>query len=207
MKKATVLIADDHAVVRMGLTSLINSMRRFDVIGEASNGEEAVARALKLAPDIVIMDLMMPKKDGASATAEILSRRPECKILILTTFGSFTGIAHALAFGAVGALLKNIENDDLLHALERIAAGEKGVISPEIRRLMKDDPPPPELSPRQQEALDLIVKGKTNAEIADFLHIREDSVKKIIITTFDKIGATNRAEAVAIALRKHLLKI
>lgn len=206
MKKTTILIADDHAIVRMGLKSLLNSTHRFAVVGEAENGDIAIKLARKLSPDIIVMDLMMPCMDGAAATVEIMRERQESKILMLTTFGSFNGIARALDAGAAGAILKNTANDELIDALDRIASGERQVLSPEIQRLLKDDPPTPELSHRQQEALDMIVTGKTNAEIAYALNIREDSVKKLITATFEKIGATNRANAVDIAHRKHLIR-
>ena len=206
MKKTKILIVDDHAIFRRGLASLLNTVREFSVIGEAEDGEKAISRIEELQPDIVIMDLMMPVMDGTSATVEILRKRPGTKILILTTFGSFNGLATALNAGAVGALLKNIDNDDLVTALQDVARG-KTVIAPEIRQILKDDPPTPELSKRQQEILDLLVKGRTNGEIAAQLSLQEDSVKKVVNATFEKIGARNRAEAVAIALRKHLLKI
>ena len=112
----------------------------------------------------------------------------------------------ALDAGAAGALLKNIDNDDLVRALQDVASG-KVVVSPEIQRILRDDPPTPELSRRQQEILDLLVKGRTNGEIAAQLSLQEDSVKKVVNAIFEKVGARNRAEAVAIALRKHLLKI
>ena len=206
MKKTTVLIADDHSIVRMGLTSLLNSTDRFNVIGEASDGESAIRRANELNPDVIIMDLMMPRKDGATATAEILKAHPDCRILVLTTFGSFNGIARALQAGAYGALLKNTDNDTLIAALEKVARAER-VIAPEITMMLKSDPPVPELSRRQKEFLELLVQGLTNAEIGIALNLQEDSVKKLANQTFEKIGASNRAQAVAIALRKHLLKI
>ena len=206
MKKTRILIADDHAIFRRGLASLLNTVRGFAIVGEAEDGEAAIARVGELSPDIVIMDLMMPVKDGATATVEILERHPRTKVLILTTFGSFNGVAHALRAGAAGALLKNIDNDELVRALERVNDGET-VISPEINQLLRSDPPTPDLSKRQQEILDLLVKGRTNGEIADILSLQEDSIKKVVNAIFEKIGARNRAEAVAIALRKHLLKI
>ena len=206
MKKTKLLIVDDHAIFRRGLASLLNTVREFSVIGEADDGKTAISRVDELNPDIVIMDLMMPVLDGASATVEILQRHPEMKILILTTFGSFNGLATALKSGAAGALLKNVDNDDLVRALQDIACG-KVVIAPEIRQILKDDPPTPELSKRQQEILDLLIKGRTNGEIAEQLALQEDSIKKVVNAIFEKIGARNRAEAVAIALRKHLLKI
>ena len=206
MKKIKILIVDDHAIFRRGLTSLLNTVREFCVVGEAEDGAMAIRRIDELKPDIVIMDLMMPVMDGTAATAEILQKHPQAKIVILTTFGSFNGLATALNAGAAGALLKNIDNDDLVTALQDIASG-KTVIAPEIRRILKDDPPTPELSKRQQEILGLLVKGLTNGEIAAQLALQEDSIKKVVNAIFEKIGARNRAEAVAIALRKHLLKI
>lgn len=206
MKKTKILIVDDHAIFRRGLSSLLNTVREFSVIGEAEDGEKAIERIDELRPDIVIMDLMMPIKDGTTAAVEILQKHPETKILLLTTFGSFNGLAKALKAGAAGALLKNVDNDDLVKALQDIMDG-KTIIAPEIRQIMKDDPPTPELSKRQQEILDLLVKGRTNGEIAGKLSIQEDSVKKVVYAIFEKIGARNRAEAVAIALRKQLLKI
>lgn len=206
MKKTKILIVDDHAIFRRGLASLLNTVREFCVVGEADDGMMAISRIGELNPDIVIMDLMMPVKDGAAATIEILQKHPQAKIVILTTFGSFNGLATALNAGAVGALLKNIDNDDLVTALQDVARG-KTVVAPEIRQILKDDPPTPELSKRQREILDLLVKGRTNGEIAAQLVLQEDSIKKIVNAIFEKIGARNRAEAVAIALRKHLLKI
>ena len=206
MKKTKILIVDDHAIFRRGLASLLNTVREFCVVGEAEDGNMAISRIDELNPDIVIMDLMMPVKDGAAATVEILQKHPQAKIVILTTFGSFNGLATALDAGAVGALLKNIDNDDLVTAIQDIASG-KPVIAPEIRRILKDDPPTPELSKRQQEILDLLIKGRTNCEIAAQLSLQEDSVKKVVNAIFEKLGARNRPEAVAIALRKHLLKI
>ena len=206
MKKIKILIVDDHAIFRRGLTSLLNTVREFCVVGEAEDGAMAIRRIDELKPDIVIMDLMMPVMDGTAATAEILQKHPQAKIVILTTFGSFNGLATALNAGAAGALLKNIDNDDLVTALQDIASG-KTVIAPEIRRILKDDPPTPELSKRQQEILGLLVKGLTNGEIAAQLALQEDSIKKVVNAIFEKIGVRNRAEAVAIAIRKHLLKI
>lgn len=205
MSKTRILIADDHAIVRMGLSTVLNTNPDFEVVGMAEDGEDAVRQAETLQPDLVLMDLMMPVKDGATATAEILERHPRTKVLILTTFGSFNGVAHALHAGASGALLKNIDNDELVRALERVNDGET-VISPEINQLLRSDPPTPDLSKRQQEILDLLVKGRTNGEIADILSLQEDSIKKVVNAIFEKIGARNRAEAVAIALRKNLLK-
>lgn len=206
MSQIRVLIADDHAIVRMGLTSLLSSQKDFLVVGEADDGESAVQKALNLSPDILIMDLMMPKMDGVTATKEIHKLRPSVKILILTSYGTSDGIAHALESGASGALMKSTEFAEFVSVLRRIAGGER-VIAPEIKRQFAEDPPVPSLTQRQTEILLSITRGLTNADIAKQFGIREDSVKEHINAIFSKLGASNRPEAVAIALRKHLLKI
>ena len=206
MSQIRVLIADDHAIVRMGLTSLLSSQKDFLVVGEADDGESAVQKALNLSPDILIMDLMMPKMDGVTATKEIHKLRPSVKILILTSYGTSDGIAHALESGASGALMKSTDFAEFVSVLRRIAGGER-VIAPEIKRQFAEDPPVPSLTQRQTEILLSITRGLTNADIAKQFGIREDSVKEHINAIFSKLGASNRSEAVAIALRKHLLKI
>ena len=148
----------------------------------------------------------MPKKDGATATAEIHAALPEAKILILTTFGTSDGIANALNSGASGALMKNSPNSQLVKALRAVAAGERA-ISDEVERLMEEDPPAKALTPRQMEILEGMTRGLTNQDIARELGIREDRVKGHVNTIFAKLGAANRTEAVAIALRKHLLRL
>ena len=202
----TILIADDHAIVRMGLASLLGTQDGLEVIGDAEDGEAAVAKALKLKPDVVIMDLMMPKKDGETATAEIHAALPDTKIVILTTFGTSDGIANALNAGATGALMKSAPNSQLVETIRAVARGERA-ISEDVERLMEEDPPAQALTPRQMEILDGLTRGLTNQDIAKELGIREDRVKVHVNTIFTKLGAANRTEAVAIALRKHLLKI
>ncbi len=206
MKPTTrILIADDHAVVRMGLASLLGTQDGLEVVGDAEDGEAAVAKALELKPDVIIMDLMMPKKDGATATAEIHAALPETKILILTTFGTSDGIANALNSGATGALMKNAPNSQLVEAIRTVANGGRAV-SEEVERLMEEDPPVKALTPRQMEILEGLTRGLTNQDIAKELGIREDRVKDHVNAIFSRLGAANRTEAVAIAMRKYLLK-
>ena len=203
--KIKVLIADDHAIVRMGLASLLGTKKDIEVVGEAEDGEETVRKALKLTPNVIIMDLMMPKKDGVAATAEIHRHLPETRIMILTSYGTSDGIAHALAAGASGALMKSTEFSEFVSAIRALAAGGR-VVTPEIERQLAEDPPVPDLTPRQSEILHSITRGLTNADIARQLGIREDSVKEHINAIFVKLGASNRSEAITIALRKHLVK-
>ena len=194
--KIRVLIADDHAIVRMELASLLGTKKDIEVVGEAEDGEEAVRKAFKL----------MPKKDGVVATAEIHRRLPTARIMVLTSYGTSDGIAHALAAGASGALMKSTEFSEFLSAIRALAAGGR-VIAPEIERQLAEDPPVPDLTPRQSEILHSITRGLTNADIAKLLGIREDSVKEHVNAIFAKLGAANRSEAITIALRKHLLQI
>ena len=206
MKKIKVLIADDHAIVRMGLAALISAESDIEVVGEAKNGIEAVRESLRLAPDVVIMDIMMPKKDGIAATQELHEKLPTAKVLILTSVSASDGITRALAAGAAGAILKNAENQSVIDAIREIVTG-KQVIAKEVRRLIRKDPPAPQLSPRQQEILTSLTRGLTNDDIAKQLGISVPSVKTHLVALFAKLGVANRSEAVAIALRKHLLKI
>ena len=206
MNKIKVLIADDHAVVRMGLRAYLSAEDDIEVVGEARNGNEAVANAIQTAPDVVVMDLVMPKKDGIAATSEIRERLPSAKILILTSFSTSDGIAHAIEAGASGVLLKSVENDAVVNAIRAVYAGKK-VIPSNIKKLLAEDPPISDLSPRQLEILSSITRGLSNDDIANQLGIGKASIKTHILALFQKLGAANRAEAVAIALRKHLLKI
>lgn len=206
MSKIRVLIADDHTIVRIGLATLLNAEKDIEVVGEAKNGEIAVNEALRLSPDVIVMDLLMPKKDGAAATAELHEKLPSTKIIILTTFGASDGIAHALESGATGALMKTADDGMLVATIRAVACG-KTVVSADIKRLLEKDPPIPKLTPRQVEVLQSMTRGLTNREIAKQLGIRQDRVNEHVAAILTKIGAANRTEAVAIAMRKHLLKI
>lgn len=205
-RKIRVIIADDHKMVRAGIAALLGTEPDICVVGQAENGREAVAQAIELKPDVVIMDLLMPIMDGVEATEELHRRMPNIGILILTTYGSSDGIAHALSTGATGALMKSADNADLTIAVRKVAAGERSV-SKDILHQLETDPPVPELTPRQKDILDSMALGLSNPDIAKKLGIRRDGVKQHINAILNKIGAANRTEAVAIALRKHLLKI
>ena len=206
MKPIRVLLVDDHAILRMGLASLLSTRKGIDVVGEAGNGEEGLRLALKLKPDVVLMDLMMPVMDGVEATRRLAAELPETKVVILTTFGTADGISHALAAGACGALMKDIKLPELVEALQTVAGGGR-VLAPEIEQMMKDNPPVPELSARQEEILRSVVRGLTNAEIARQLGISVPMVRDHLNAVFAKVGATNRTEAAVLALRRHLLKM
>ena len=203
--KIRILIADDHTIVRTGLTALLGTVPGMEVVGEARNGEEAVRQTAKLKPDVVVMDLMMPKKDGAAATAEIVASLPGTRVIILTSFGASDAIARALDAGATGAMMKDSPNSSLIAAIRAVASG-KSAIAPEVRRIIASDPPAQVLTPRQAEVLLSMTRGLTNHVIAMELSISEDRVEQHIRALLEKLGAANRTEAVAIAFRKHLLK-
>ena len=203
--KVRVLIADDHSVVRMGLASLLGTAKNVEVVGEAINGDEAVRKALKLRPDVVVLDLVMPRKAGVAATEEILVAAPETKVLILTTFGTSDDITRALKSGATGAIMKSATNRELLAAVQSVAQGRR-FVSAEIEGILANDPPIPELSQRQREILESIARGLTNKEIAAALDISLESVKSHVKVILEKLEASSRTEAATIAQRKNLLR-
>lgn len=206
MKNIRVLIADDHAIVRHGLCALLGTERGIEVVGEAKDGNEAVARTKQLAPDVVIMDIVMPRKDGVEATEEIRAAVPSAKIVVLTSFGTSDKISRAIEAGATGALMKTAEDRELLSAIRTVASGGR-VISPAVRKLISTDPPAPELTPRQLEILQAMARGLTNKDIAKMFGIRTDGVNEHVLAILAKLGAANRTEAVATAIRKQLIRL
>ena len=206
MDKIKVMLVDDHAVLRMGLAALLGTRKEIEVVGEADDGQEALAKYPKLKPDVVIMDLMMPEMDGTETTRRLLADHSDAKVLILTTYGSADALGHALEAGALGAILKTAKLSELVASVTAVAAGKRSV-APEIAQILSEDPPVQELSRRQSEILESIARGLSNEEISTMLGISVPVVKEHVKLLFEKIGASNRAEAVAIAMRKHLLKV
>ena len=206
MDNIRVLIADDHAIVRTGLAALLDTEPGIEVVGEAADGAAAVKTALKLRPDVVIMDLMMPVMDGVEATGQIHAKLPETKVLLLTTSTVSGDLSKAIANGATGAITKSMDNDSLVRTIREVAAG-RSAIAKEIAKIISKDPPVPELTDRQYEILKYVVKGLSNGEIARQFDIAEITVKNHLTAIFNKLGVSNRSEAVAIALRKQLLKM
>ena len=206
MKKIRIVIADDHKRMRMGLVSLFSVQRDMTVVGEADDGESAVELVQTLKPDIVIMDLMMPKLNGADATAAMLADNPGIGVVILSSFSNSFDMARAISNGARGAQAKEAPTDALVDAVRVVAAGGTA-ISPEIDQLIKEDPPPTTLTEKQADILKSAARGLSNKDIAKQFGISPVSVKKHMSAIFLKLGAATRAEASAIALRKHLLKM
>ena len=192
-----IIIADDHLIVRMGMTSVISFEKDMSIVGEAETGLDAVRKARQLKPDVIIMDLMMPEMNGASATAAILRELPQTKIIILTSFTGAPEVRQAVDAGAVAVLDKDSSQDVIISAIRDVVAGK----SPSIQ-LQEPDPKPPEakITPRQAEVLKLVAKGFTNKEIARLLNIGPESVKEHIANILIRLDASSRSEAVAIAM-------
>ena len=205
MKKTSVLLVDDHSVVRMGLAAIINIEKDLKVCGEAESGAEAMKLAREMRPDVVVMDFMMPGMDGAEATAAVLRASPESKVLVLTTYGTSVDIARTLKCSATGAVTKNLSNDELADAIRATARGER-MLSAEIEASLSEAESDNGLTARQREVLDSITRGLSNDDIAGMLGISKVRVKQHLAALYQKLGAANRAEAVAIALRRQLLK-
>lgn len=202
--KIRILIADDHLIVRMGLSLLISRQKDMTLVGEAENGEAAVRLAAETRPDVIIMDIRMPILDGTMATRQILTARPETRILILTTFGASADVAAAIDAGACGAISKDNAQDALLEAIRRTAVG-KPVIDDDIRVTLDSYRTTPHLSDRQIEILDYASRGLGNAEIAKILGITGDGVKKHLKQIYTALNVSTRAEAASLALRLELI--
>lgn len=199
-----ILIADDHAVIRDGLSMILGLQDDFTVIGQAQDGLEAVELCRRSAPDVVIMDLMMPKLDGCAATQKITSENPDIRILLLTSYTESSKILHAIKGGASGAIGKNAPREELLSAIRSVAGG-KTVFSDEIKQLMAETKDIPVLSPRQKEVLESLSRGLTNDDIARQYNLSRAAIKFHLLELYRKLGVANRTEAVSIAMKRHLL--
>ncbi len=199
-----VLLADDHTVVRTGIAALLNYENDMTVVGEAANGHEAVEMAVKLHPDVVVMDLAMPVMDGASATAKITASLPNTHVLVLTSYGSSNDLMRAIDAGAIGAVLKTVSGDGLVSAI-RLVANDESAIDQTIRRMLNAEPAAITLTNRQREILTSVTRGLTNDDIAKQFNISTNAVKHHLSAIFAKIGVANRAEAAAYALERHLI--
>ncbi|MBB2743160.1 UNVERIFIED_ORG: DNA-binding NarL/FixJ family response regulator [Microbispora rosea subsp. rosea] len=201
------MIVDDHPVVREGLRGMLESDPGITVVGEAASGDEAVARARELTPDVILMDLRMPGGDGVSATTRILADRPESRVIVLTTYEADQDIVRAVEAGAAGYLLKDTSRADLLAAIVSAARGET-VLSPSVatRLVTRMRAPVTEtLSRRETEVLALVARGLTNAEIGKALFISETTVKTHLLRVFTKLGVSDRTAAATTALARGLL--
>ncbi len=199
-----VLIVDDHAVVRQGLNMFLSRDPELEIIGEANNGQEAVARVAELAPDVVLMDLVMPVMDGIAAIKIIRSQHPETEVVALTSVLEDAAVIGAVRAGAIGYLLKDAEADELRRVIKAAAAGQVQLSPQAAERLMREirAPDSPEkLTEREAEVLRLLALGKANKEIARALTISETTVKTHVSNILAKLGLSSRTQAALHAVR------
>ena len=213
-KTIRLLICDDHAVVRRGLRSLVGVKAEMELVGEAVDGEEAVAMAKKLKPDVIIMDLIMPRKDGVTAITEIKKKNQNAKILVLTSFSDDKNVFSAIKAGASGYLLKDSSPEDLLQAIHDVHAGKSSlhpVIAQKVIQEMHQptDLPPTDdpLSAREVEVLQNVAQGMSNQEIARTLKIKEGTVRIHVGNILNKLQLANRTQAALHALREGLAEL
>ena len=204
MERLRVIIADDHPIFRFGLAALLNSQADFEVVGEATRGEEAIAQANLLQPDVILMDIHMPDISGIEATRRILQNNPHVHILIITMFEDDASVFTAMRAGARGYVLKDAQKDDMLRAIQAVGRGE-AIFSPAIAsRLIDFFAAPhaipaqafPELTEREREIRDLIASGRSNTEIATQLTLSPHTVRNYVSTIFNKLQVADRAQAI-----------
>jgi DNA-binding NarL/FixJ family response regulator len=208
--KIRTLITDDHKVVRRGLRGFLELDPGLEVVGEASNGEEAVEMAVRLEPDVVLMDLLMPVMDGIEATREIRLRLPEVEVVALTSVLEDASVTGAIKAGAIGYLLKTTEADELCEAIRAAAAGQVRLAPEAAARLMREvrAPESPEaLTKREAEVLKLVARGKANKQVARELFIDEKTVKSHVHSILSKLNVKSRTQAALYAVRVGLVTV
>ena len=205
-QKIRVLVVDDHFVVRMGLIAVMNTEPDMEIVGEAADGKQAVEMFQKCNPDLVLMDLRMPVKDGIAATQEIRNKQPSARVLMLSTHDGDEEIHRALHAGAQGYVLKNSTGDKLIPALRAVAAGEKW-IPKEIATRLAARKLFEELTPRELQVLQQMAKGLANKEIGDVLKITEHTVKDHLKNILGKLRVADRTEAVTVALQRGIIQL
>jgi DNA-binding NarL/FixJ family response regulator len=207
MNPIRVLLVDDQPLFREGLRTLLAAQPGLEVVGEAGNGEEAVRLALSLRPEVVLMDLRMPVLDGVAATRQLHASRPECRVIVLTTFDDDENVFEGLRAGAAGYLLKDVPSERLVEAIQAVARGESFLqpsvtakVVNEFTRLADRTPRHEELlleplSERERQILRLLADGQTNKEIADTLVLAEGTVKNHVTSILNKLGVRDRTQA------------
>lgn len=207
-----ILIADDHAIVREGLRALIDTEPGMELVGEAADGVEAVLKARSRQPDVILLDLVMPRKDGIEAIADIKRENPEARILILTSFAEDEKVFPAIQAGALGYLLKDSSPQELLKAIREVDRGESSLHPTIARKLIRELNRPPEnlppteepLTEREVEVLSLVARGLSNQEIADRLVVGERTVRTHVSNILGKLHLANRTQAALYAVREGL---
>ena len=204
-KPIRLLIADDHAIVRFGLTTLLQYENDIEVVAQAEDGESAVEAVRQHRPDVAVVDLAMPGIGGLEAIHRIRESVPETKIVVFTSFGTSDDLARAIELGVEGITLKDAGNDRLLKTIRAVVAGES-VIPRELKCTRRSEQPV-DLSDQEREVLAAIARGLTNKDISAMTGLSKDIAKHLISELFAKLGVANRAEAAALAIRKQLVKM
>ena len=209
-----ILICDDHAVVRRGLRSLVGVNPEMELVGEAVDGEEAVSMAKKLKPDVIIMDLIMPRKNGIDATTEIKKKTPDAKILVLTSFSDDNNVFPAIKAGASGYLLKDSSPEELLQAINDVHQGKSSLHPVIAQKVIQElhqpsDLPPTEypLTEREVDVLKYVAQGLSNQNISRKLKIKEGTVRIHVGNILNKLQLENRTQAALYALREGLAEL
>ena len=210
----SVLIVDDHTIVRKGIRALLAEIAGLEVVGEAADGQEAIVQAARLDPDVILMDLGMPRLDGIEATRLIKAERPESRILVMTSFATDDKVLPAIKAGAQGYLLKESAPDDLVQAIQQIYHGESSLHPVIARKVLQeiahpaDRPPTPEpLTEREVTVLRLVAEGWGNRDIAEELHITDATVRTHVSNIMSKLYLANRVQAALYALREGLISL
>lgn len=207
--KIKVMLVDDHAVVRSGLGAFLLASDDLELVGEAGSGEEAVRRCRSVAPDVVLMDLIMPGMDGAEATKIIRQTCPDIQVIVLTSFKEEDLVQRALQAGAIGYLLKNVSSDELADAIRAAKVGRPTLAPEAAQALIHASTRPPEpghdLTEREREVLALMIKGLNNPDIADRLIVSRSTVKFHVSSILSKLGVSSRTEAVSMAIQHHIV--
>ncbi|MBI3799565.1 MAG: response regulator transcription factor [Deltaproteobacteria bacterium] len=201
-----ILIADDHAVVRRGLVALIEDWKDMKLVGEASNGTEAVGLYRRLRPDVTLLDLRMPEMDGVAAITAICEQFPDARIIVLTIYDDDEDIYRAFQAGAAAYLLKDTTPEELLETVRAVHDGQTRIPAP-ITAKLTGRIRGPELTPREQEVLRLLVAGKSNKEMATTLSLSGNTVKIHLTHLFSKLSVSDRTQAVTIAFRRGLVRL
>ncbi len=201
-----ILIADDHAIVREGLSVIISMQKDMHIVGQAVDGEEAVTFYTAHRPDVVLLDLRMPKKDGFQVVKELINSDPKARIIVITTYDGDEDIRQSLKAGAKAYLLKDAPRQEIWNTIRLVHAG-KSSLPPLIAAKVAESFSKPELSKREKEVLHFMAIGKSNKEIGNGLHISEGTVKSHVKSILSKLGATSRTEAIAIASKRGLVSL
>lgn len=204
--KIRLLLVDDHLVVRIGLRSLLEMQPDMTVVAEAASGAVALKEFERHQPDLTLMDLRMPEMSGAETTAAIRAVAPAARVLVLTTFDTDEDIFRALQAGACGYLLKNTDSEPLLKTIRSVHAGTYRLPAEVAARLAQRQAAP-ELSPREREVLELIVKGRSNKEIGCALGVAENTVKNHVKVVLDKLGVQDRTQAATTAIQRGIVRL